>query len=98
MSDGPSVRPLVRPSVRLSVRRSVGRLVPCYFQTADVAIFEGKGLPNDTIIYNTMSDDEVVASDVPPRYLLYDKTCINDNSQLPGTMPVVFPATARRAC
>ena len=35
-----------------------------------MAVFEGKKSSNDIIINDTMSDDEVVASDVPPRYLL----------------------------
>ena len=34
-----------------------------------MAIFEGKRSSNDIMTNNTMSDDEVVASDVPPRYL-----------------------------
>ena len=33
-------------------------------------VFEGKKSSNDIINNGTMSDDEVVASDVPPRYLL----------------------------
>ena len=43
--------------------------VPCYFWTTNMAVFEGKKSLNDIIINDTMSDDEVVASDVPPRYL-----------------------------
>ena len=35
-----------------------------------MAAFEGKKSDNDIIINDTMSDDGVVASDVPPRYLL----------------------------
>ena len=35
-----------------------------------MAVFEGEMSLNDTIINDIMSDDEVVASDVPPRYLL----------------------------
>ena len=34
-----------------------------------MAVFEDKKSSNDIIINDTMSDDEVVASDVPPRYL-----------------------------
>ena len=34
-----------------------------------MAVFEGKKSLNDIIINETRSDDEVVASDVPPRYL-----------------------------
>ena len=37
-----------------------------------MAVFEGKKSSNDIIINDTMSDDELVASDVPPRYLLLD--------------------------
>ena len=35
-----------------------------------MAVFEDKKSSNDIIINDTMSDDEVVASDVPPLYLL----------------------------
>ena len=35
----------------------------------NLAIFEGDKSSNDIIINDTMSDDEVVASDVPLRYL-----------------------------
>ena len=35
-----------------------------------MAVFEGKKSSNDIIINDIMSDDEVVASDVPQRYLL----------------------------
>ena len=34
-----------------------------------MAVFEGKKSSNDLVFYDTMSDDEEVASDVPPRYL-----------------------------
>ena len=34
-----------------------------------MAVFEGKKSSTDIIINDIMSDDEVVASDVPPRYL-----------------------------
>ena len=64
-----SIRGHVRPSVRPSVRRSVGPYVPRYFRTTNMAIFEGKRSSNDIMTNDTMSDDEVVASDVPPRYL-----------------------------
>ena len=36
-----------------------------------MAVFEGKKSSNDITINDTMSDDEVVASDVPPRYLFF---------------------------
>ena len=64
-----SIRPSVRRSVRPSVRPSVGPSVPRYFQTTNIAVFEGKKSTNDIKNNGTMSDDEVVASDVPPRYL-----------------------------
>ena len=54
----PSVCPSVRPSV------------PSYFRTPNMAIFEGEKSSTDVVNSNTMSDDEEVASDVPPRYLL----------------------------
>ena len=44
--------------------------VPCYFQTTITAIFEGKNSPNDIIINHKMTEDEAVAFDGPPRYLL----------------------------
>ena len=53
------------PSVGPSVRRSV----PRYFRTTNMAVFEGKKSSNDIINNDTISDDEVVASYVPPRYL-----------------------------
>ena len=34
-----------------------------------MAVFEGQNLSIDVIINDKLSDDEVVASDVPPRYL-----------------------------
>ena len=62
------VRPSVRPSVRRSVRRSVGPSVPRYFLTLKIEVFEC-GKSSNVINNDTMSDDEVVASYVPPRYL-----------------------------
>ena len=34
-----------------------------------MSVVEGKELSSDILINDTISDDEVVASDVPPRYL-----------------------------
>ena len=51
---GPSVRPSVRPSIPM----------------LNMAIFKGKKSSIDIINNGTMSDDEIVASDVPLRYLL----------------------------
>ena len=48
---------------------SVRRSVPCYFRTTKYAVFDSKKFVSDNIYNDTMSDDEVVASDVPPRYL-----------------------------
>ena len=54
-SIGPSVGPIVRPSV------------PRYFQILKIEVLEfGKSC--NTKNNDTMSDDEVVASFVPPRY------------------------------
>ena len=36
-----------------------------------MAVFEGKKSSNDILNNGTMSADEVVASDVPPRYLFF---------------------------
>ena len=71
-----SIRGRVRPSVRPSVGPSVGWSVPSYFRTPNMAVFEGKKSSNDTLINDTMSDDEEVTSDVPPRYLLPSKMVI----------------------
>ena len=48
--------------LRISIR---GRVRP-----PNMAIFEGEKSLTDVVNSNTMSDDEEVASDVPPRYLL----------------------------
>ena len=66
MSVLPSVRPYVRP------------YVPCSFRKTIVAVFEGRKSSDEVIINKTMSDDEVVASDVPPRYLFLFPLVIRD--------------------
>ena len=60
----------VRGRDRPSVHRCVGPSVLCYFRTMNMADFEGEKSSNDIINNDRMSDNEVVASDVPPRYLL----------------------------
>ena len=60
-----SIRGRVHPSVRPKVRRSV----PSYFWTTFMAVFVIKISSTDIKNNYTMSDDEVVASYVPPRYL-----------------------------
>ena len=57
----PSVRPSVGPSVRPSV--------PSYFRTMNMANFECGKSSTDVMNNGTMSVDEVVASDEPPRKL-----------------------------
>ena len=47
--------------------------VPQYFQTSKIEVFEC-GKSSNVINNDTMSDDEVVASYVPPRYLLQNRT------------------------
>ena len=85
-----SVGPSVRPSVRLSVRPSV----PCYFRMRNIAIFECKNSSNDIIIDGTMSDDKVVASDVPQRYLLSsEKTRCEEKTGLVRTATAVIRST-----
>ena len=64
----PSVRPSVGPSVRRSVRTSVG---PVLFSNDDYGCFQGEKTSNNIKNNGTMSEDEVVASDVPPRYLFF---------------------------
>ena len=61
MSVGPSVG-----------RRSVHSVF--FFLVTNVAIFEGKKSSYDITNKDTMSDDEEVASYVPPRYLLDRKS------------------------
>ena len=60
-----SIRGRVRPSVGPSVGPSY---VTRYFRRTNMAIFESKKSSNDIVNNGTMSDDEVVATDVPPRY------------------------------
>ena len=61
----------LRISIRGRVRPSVHPYVPCYFRKTIMAVFEGKKSSNDIINNDTMSDDEVVAFYVPPRYLFF---------------------------
>ena len=58
------------PSVHRSVGPSVRTYVPSYFEQRIWPFYEGKKSSNDIIINDRMSDDEIVASDVPPRYLI----------------------------
>ena len=44
-------------------------LPPVYFRMANMTVLEGDNSSNGIIINGTMSDDEVVASELPPRYL-----------------------------
>ena len=53
-----------------SVGPSVGPYVPRYFRKTNMADFEEKKSSNDIKNIGTISVDEVVASYVPPRYLL----------------------------
>ena len=87
----PSVRPSVGPSVRRSVRRSVRPSVPRYFQTSKIEVFEC-GQSSNIIDNDTMSDDEVVASYVPPRYLFLDATSHLYKRSCPSVPPsrVIF--------
>ena len=64
-----SVRRCVRRSVSSSIRPSLGPSIPCHFWTTNKAVFEGKKSSNDILNNGIMSKEEVVASDVPPRYL-----------------------------
>ena len=68
-----SVRRSVRRSVGPSVCPSVCPSVPRYFQTPKIEVFELGKSSNVIIMLNNdkMSDDEVVASYVPPRYLFF---------------------------
>ena len=81
-----SIRGRVRPSVGPSVRRSV----PSYSRTTNLTIFEGRKSSNDITNNDTMSDD-VVASYVPPRYLLkivtHATVPITCNAGLPPCRP-----------
>ena len=65
----------IRGRVHPSICQLVHRMVPCYFRMTKIAVFEGGKTSNDPQQQQwhewqwLMSDDEVVASDVPPRYL-----------------------------
>ena len=59
----------LRISIRGHVRPSVRPSVPCYFRMTNMANFEDKKSSNDVMDNDIISDDEVVASYVPPRYL-----------------------------
>ena len=72
----------LRISIRGRVRPSVGPYVPRYFRTTNMAVFEGKKSSNDILNNGTMSADEVVASDVPPRYLLIKNLSLSFLSHL----------------
>ena len=56
--------------IRGHVRPSVGPCIPHYFQTTNLGIFECRKSANDIIDNDKMSDDKVVSSDIPSRYLL----------------------------
>ena len=77
-----SIRGCVRPSIGPSVRRSVGP----YFRTMNMAVF-------DIIINNTMVDYGVVASDVPPRYLLLQTQTAKPKSKRWTTFSIIFSMT-----
>ena len=53
-----------------SVGPSVGPYALCYFRKFNMTVFEGKKSLKDIVTNDTIKDDEVVISDVPPRYLL----------------------------
>ena len=61
----------LRISIRGRVRPSVRPSIPCYFRTTNMAIFEDEKSSIDITNNDTISDDEVVASYVPPRYLFF---------------------------
>ena len=59
----------LRISMRGRVRPSVLRYFPSHFLTTNMAKFECEKSSTDIINNGTMCDEELVASDVPPRYL-----------------------------
>ena len=61
-----SIRDHVRPLVCPFLSPSVCSML---FSNNKYAVIEGKKSSNDIIINDTISDHEVVASDIPPRYL-----------------------------
>ena len=77
--------------LRISKRGRV-RLYVCYFQTMKNTVFEGRESVNDIINNDTMSDDEVVPYNVPPRsgVLIYktvsDRLVIRDQPRGMGFM------------
>ena len=66
-----------------SVGPSVGPSVPCYFRTTNMAVSEGKKTSNNIKINDTKSDDEVVASYIPPRYLFFYPSLFAQPNSLP---------------
>ena len=67
----------------MSVRPSVGLSFPRFYRMTNRAVFEGKKSAND-MSNGTMSDDEAVASDVPPRYLLILTIPFAIKREIPG--------------
>ena len=57
----------LRISIRGRVRRSVRRSIPCYFRMTNMAVFEETKSSKDIKSNDTISEDEVLAFDVPPR-------------------------------
>ena len=55
--------------LRISIRGRVRPSVPCYFRPTTKDVFEGEKSLNEIKINDTVSDDDVVASDVPLQYL-----------------------------
>ena len=63
----------------------------------NMAVFEGRKSFNDII----MSDDEVVASDVPPRYLLDSTTHLHMRScsfVSPSVCSYIHPSVLQSVC
>ena len=54
-----------------------------------MAVFESKKSSNDIIVNDTMSDDEVVGSVVPPRYML--KSRPENNYIMRNMYVILFP-------
>ena len=61
----------LRISIRGRVRPPARPSIPWCFRTTNMAVFVGKDLSNDIIINDSMRNDQVVASYVPPHYSFF---------------------------
>ena len=89
----PHFKMQLRISLRGHACPSVGPSVPCYYWTINMAVFESKKSSKDIKINDTISDDEVVASDVPPHCLFNETTHLYRGCVCPSVHPKLFRST-----